>query len=114
MAPSRPPDGSPCWRAAKTSLGGGDVWRGGNPVHASPLSVAPRQIPARASRRLAGHVIEAGRAKRMAAEQPRHRHPAARPEPEPRECLIGVLRAGGDVPAMEPDQGRESDAISFD
>lgn len=50
----------------------------------------------------------------MAPQQPGERHPAAGPQPESCERFVGVLRAGRDVPAMQPDQRREGDLINFD
>src|SRR5262245_52433709 len=50
----------------------------------------------------------------MAAEEPRQRHPAARPQAEAPDRLIGVLRAGRQVPALKADQGREGVAIDSD
>ena len=50
----------------------------------------------------------------MAAGEPRQRHPPARPQAEAIERLVGVGRAGGQVTAIESDQGREGMAIELD
>lgn len=117
MGRSRRPAGSGCRRARidrywarSTGLCGG-VWRGGNLVHASPLSIAPGEIPAGPRRRVRRHVIEARRAPGVAAQQPCQGHPAPGPQPEAGECLVGVLGAGRDVSAMEPDEWRKGDLV---
>lgn len=119
MDRSRRPAGSRCcgapirrFRGGSTGLRGG-VWRGGNLVHASPLSIAPGQIPAGACRRGRRNVIEARRAPRVAAQQPCQSHPTPSPQPEARKCLVGILGASRDMPAMEPDQRRKSDPVKL-
>src|SRR5262249_15922070 len=44
----------------------------------------------------------------------RQRHPAARPEAEAADGLVGIVRAGRQVPALEADQGRQYVAIETD
>ena len=50
------------------------------------------------------HDVEAGGAERMAAEQPRHRHPSAGPQAKAPDRLLGIGRAGRQVPALEADE----------
>src|SRR5207244_12611705 len=71
-------------------------------------------IPAGFSGQRGGHEIEPGAAERMAAQQPRQRHPAAGPQAKPADRLVGVFRAGRQVPAMPADQRREGVAIDLD
>src|SRR5258708_38866202 len=71
---------------------GGGWWRGGNPVHASPLAGSPRQIPARPGRQLRRHVIAAGGARGLAAQGPGEGPPDPRPKAEPGDGPIRTFR----------------------
>ena len=83
-------------------------------VGAVPARVAPGQIPPRLLRQRVGHEIEPMRAPRLAAQQPREGHPAARPQAIAVDRLVGVVRAGRQMPAMKTDQRRERVAIRLD
>src|SRR5215813_15138758 len=50
----------------------------------------------------------------MTAAEPRQRHPAACPQPEAADRLIGVGRAGRQMAAIEPDQCRNAMAVKLD
>ncbi|EJW11900.1 hypothetical protein A33M_2681 [Rhodovulum sp. PH10] len=50
----------------------------------------------------------------MAAAEPRQRHPAARPQPEPRDRLLAIGRAGRQMPALRADPRRQHEAIQPD
>src|SRR5262249_5387915 len=50
----------------------------------------------------------------MTAAEPRQRHPAAGPQTEAADRLIGVGRAGGQMAAIEPDQCRNAMAVKLD
>ena len=83
-------------------------------VGAVPARVAPGQIPPRLLRQRVGHEIEPTRAPRLAAQQPREGHPAARPKAIAVDRLVGIVRAGRQVPAIETNKRRERVAIDFD
>jgi hypothetical protein len=51
---------------------------------------------------------------RLATQQPGERHPAAGPQAETLHRLVGIVRAGRQMPAMKTDQWRERTAISLD
>ena len=53
-----------------------------------------------------GDEIEPGSAPWLAAQKPRQRHPAAGPQAVPLDRLIGIIRAGRQMPAMESDKRR--------
>ena len=50
----------------------------------------------------------------MTAAEPRERHPASRPQAEASDRLLGVIRAGRQMPAVKPGQQRKPVAIEFD
>src|SRR5262252_9669350 len=50
----------------------------------------------------------------MTAAEPRQRHPAARPQTEAADRLVGVGRAGRQMTAIEPDQCRNAMAVKLD
>ena len=83
-------------------------------VRPAPASVTPRQPPPRPRRQRLRHEIESRRAKRVTAREPGERHPAARPQTEAGQCLVGIIRAGRQVAAMKTDQRRQRIAICFD
>ena len=100
-----------------TPMSGPGRWRGAVPrIGPAPACVAPRHIPARFFRQRLRHEIEPGRAPRLAAQQPRQRHPAAGPQAEAIERLIGIVGAGRQMPAAKADQRRRacSDRLSPD
>src|SRR4051812_37710507 len=77
-------------------------------VGAPPAAIAPRQIPAGVLRHLLGNEIEAGGSPRMTPGEPRKRHPAAGPEAVPSDRLVGIGRAGRQMPAMKAQERREA------
>src|SRR5207247_7529682 len=79
----------------------------------APPRVAPRRIPARTLRRRLGHAVDAARAPWMTAQQPCERHPRAGPQAVTVERLVGIFRAGGQMPTVEADQRREGVAIDL-
>ena len=83
-------------------------------VDAAPSRKAPRQIPSCIRRRALRDIVDAGRAPGLAAQQPRQRHPAARPQTETRDGLVGIHRAGGQMPALVADQRRQRVAVDPD
>ena len=87
--------------------------RGGTAVGAAPAAVAPRQIPPRSRRRRVGDEVEAGGAERLAAQHARERHPSAGPEAMACEGLVGILRAGRQVSAVQADERRQGQAIGL-
>src|SRR6516162_7425962 len=50
----------------------------------------------------------------MTAAEPRQRHPAACPQTEAADRLVGVGRAGRQMAAIEPDQCRNAMAVKLD
>src|SRR5262249_51038294 len=50
----------------------------------------------------------------MAAEQPRGRHPASRPQAEAPDRLFGIGRAGRQVSALEADEPGKRVAVELD
>ena len=50
----------------------------------------------------------------MTAQKPRQGHPAAGPQAESADRLVGVFGTGRQVPAMQADQRRERVAIDLD
>src|SRR5262245_52890916 len=60
------------------------------------------------------HKIEAGRSPRMAPQDTRECHPAARPESEATNGFVRVFRAARQMPAARPDQWRQGGAIKRD
>jgi len=83
-------------------------------VDAAPAAVAPGQIPARPRRSRCRNVVEALGAPWVAAREPRQRHPRAGPESKSVERLIGIGRAGRQVPAIVADQRRQRVPIEPD
>ncbi len=77
----------------------------------APAPIAPGQVPARMVRERRRHEIEPGGPERMAAAEPRQRHPPAGPQAEASDRLIGIAGAGRQMAAMEPDQRGEGVAI---
>src|SRR5262249_23532462 len=86
----------------------------GDAVGAAPAAIAPRQIPARAIGQRCRHDVEPAGAKRVTAAEPRECHPAAGPQTEPADRLLGIVRAGRQMPAVEPGQRGEAVAIDLD
>ena len=82
-------------------------------VGASPAAIAPRQVPSRPRRQRVGHEVEAGGAERLAAQHPCERHPSAGPKAMAREGLVGILRAGRQVPTVPADQWRQGELVRF-
>src|SRR5262245_22378351 len=82
-------------------------------IGAAPAAVAPRQIPARVIRQRRGHEVEPAGAEGMAATEPRQRHPAASPQTEAADRFIGVIRAGRQMPAVEPAQRGKAVAVDL-
>src|SRR3954447_2857503 len=72
-----------------------------------PAAVAPGRVPMRALRRSFRHAIDARGAPWVATQQPRQRHPGAGPKAVTIERLVGILRAGRQMPAMKTDQWRQ-------
>src|SRR3954454_8961888 len=72
-----------------------------------PAAVAPGRVPMRALRRSFRNAIDARCAPWLAAQQARQRRPGAGPKPKTIEGLVGILRAGRQMPAMETDQRRQ-------
>ena len=83
-------------------------------IGAAPAAVAPRQVPARTIRHRCRHEIEPRGSEGVAATEPRQRHPAACPQTKAADRLIGVIRAGRQVPAIEPNQCRNGMAVDLD
>ena len=69
-----------------------------------PASIAPRQIPAAIRRHDTRHQIKPLRASRVAAAEPRQRHPTAGPQSKSCDGLVGIVRTRRQVPAMHADQ----------
>src|SRR5882724_6211463 len=82
------------------SLGGNLTLVGLRRVRPTPPSEQPGQVPARSVRPFQRHVVDARAAPGVAAQQPRQRHPAAAPQAEPLDDLIGIDRAGWQVTAI--------------
>jgi hypothetical protein len=76
-------------------------------VDAAPASVAPWQIPARTRRRDERHIVDAGCAPRLAAQDPRQRHPSAAPQAEAFDRFVAIHRTCRQVPAVVADQRRQ-------
>src|SRR5690606_14614854 len=83
------------------------------PVTAAPVAIAPRPPPGIAAQRL-GRWIPAVPAPWMAAADPRRRHPGARPGAVATDRVGGVGRAGRQVAAIAPDEGRERPLVELD
>src|SRR5215813_15132689 len=79
----------------------------------APAAVAPGQIPTRAIRQRRRHEVEPGGSEWMAATEPRQRHPAAGPQTEAANRLITVIRAGRQMPAVEPAQRGQAVAVDL-
>jgi hypothetical protein len=69
-----------------------------------PASIAPRQIPPATRRHCTRHQVKAARASRVAAAQPRQRHPTAGPQSKSRDRLVGIVRTRRQMAAMHADQ----------
>jgi hypothetical protein len=92
-----------------------EVWsKGSGCVDAAPTAKPPRQTPSRAGWRPLRHVVDPGGPPRLAAQQPRQRHPAAAPQTESLDCLVGVHRAGRQMAAVVADQRRQGVLIDPD
>src|SRR4051794_30225000 len=72
-----------------------------------PPAVAPGRVPMCALPHSFRNAIDARGAPWMATQEARERHPRAGPKPVTVEGLVGKLRAGGQMPAMEADQRRQ-------
>ena len=83
-------------------------------VDAAPASVPPWQVPTRAGRPRRRHVVDAGSAPGLAAQQPRQGHPAATPQSEALDRLVAIDRTGRQMAAIEPDQRRQRVTIDPD
>src|SRR5262249_9346459 len=79
----------------------------------APAAVAPGQIPTRAIRQRRRHEVEPGGSEWMAATEPAERHPAAGPQTEAANRLITVIRAGRQMPAVEPAQPGKAVAVDL-
>jgi hypothetical protein len=99
--------------AMRVSLGSGAA-RSLRRVDAAPASKPPRQIPSRARRPCQRHVVDPGCTPRLAAQQPRQRHPPSVPQAETLDRLIGINRAGRQMPAVVTDQRRQSVPVNPD
>ncbi len=76
-------------------------------VDAAPAPVAPRQIPSRTRRPRQRHVVDAGCAPGLAAQDPRQRHPSAAPQAEAFDRFVAIDRACRQMPAVVADQRRQ-------
>src|SRR6185312_11759884 len=81
-------------------------------LRAVPPAIAPGRVPARTLRQPRRHEVEAVGAERLAAQDARQRHPAARPQAEPRDRLVGIIGAAWQVAAARPDQRRQCVTIN--
>jgi hypothetical protein len=99
-------------RAAKRS--GAGRRRVDGAIGAVPSTVAPGQVPARAIRHRCRYEVEPGGSEGVTATEPRQRHPAAYPQTKTADRLIGVIRAGRQMPAVEPDHRRNGVAVDLD
>ena len=80
-------------------------------VRPAPARVAPWQIPAGIRGLDRGHIVDAGRAPRITSQQPRERHPPARPQTETAQRFVAIDRTRRQVPAVVADEWRERVAI---
>jgi hypothetical protein len=92
--------------AMRVSLGSGAAESLGC-VDAAPAPEAPRQIPSRAIRFRQRHIVDSRSAPGLTTQQPRQRHPAAAPQAETCDRLVGIDRTGRQMPAVVSDQRRQ-------
>ena len=83
-------------------------------IGSAPTAVAPWQIPVRVGRWRGWDEIEPGGPERVTSAEAGQRHPAARPQAEAADCLLGIGRAGREMAAIEADQRGERIAIGRD
>ncbi len=93
------------------SLALGRRWR--RCIGPAPSRVAPRPVPARVWRSHLWYEIESRCAERLAAQKPRQRDPCAGPQSEAVERLVGIMRAGRQVPAAKADHRRQRIAVNL-
>src|SRR5579863_8257149 len=91
---------------AKANMGGVLAARLRCRIGAAPARVAPWQIPERFGGQGGCDKIKPGSAPWLAAQKPRQRHPAAGPQAVPLDGLIGIIRTGRQMPAIQSDYRR--------
>src|SRR5262249_60967135 len=74
---------------------------GSGQLNPPPAAIAPRQIPTGLLRQHGGNNVEAGGAKWMTPTQPGQSHPSPGPQAEASDRLVGILRAGRQMSAVE-------------
>jgi hypothetical protein len=83
-------------------------------VDATPTAVSPGQVPDCASGSCLRHVVDAGRAQGMTAQQACQRHPSSAPQAEAFDRFIGIDRAGRQMSAVVTDQRRQGVPVDPD
>ena len=83
-------------------------------VRPAPAAIGPRPIPCRPCRQFLADDVDARCPAGVAAADPRQPDPAAAPQAEALDRLVGIGRAARPVPALPPDQRREAELVPAD